>query len=211
MAAKANYWVIVSNSANPNFIFLLIVRRAGLDCFYHPDCLQQKQLQGVTNAAATFGVVANPKKTPRLRNEMTRFWCSPPSFGWRAGIGRRLLNAPLIKNRQRTVGEDGAELPGRRAGAAAGARRLELSVPRARGGADGGGRLPALGCGAFWGTKVSGGRTAQLGWNPPSRLKPAWEALKASSPLGAGRAHPALSSSPALLRQQRLSTRAAAG
>lgn len=61
MVAKANYWVIVSNGANPNFIFLLIVPRARLDCFYHPDCLQRKQLRGVTNAAMTFGVVVNPK------------------------------------------------------------------------------------------------------------------------------------------------------
>lgn len=59
MVAKANYWVIVSNGANPNFIFLLIVRRARLDCFYHSEYLQRKQLRGVTNASVTFGVVAN--------------------------------------------------------------------------------------------------------------------------------------------------------
>lgn len=161
MAAKANYWVIVSNGANPNFIFLLIVRRAGLDCFYHPDCLQQKQLQGVTNAAATFGVVANPKKkTLRLRDEMTLFWCSPPSFGWRDGIGRHPLNAPQVKNKQRTVGEDGAELPGWRAGAATGARHLELSVPGLSGALTEGG-----GC-RLWAAGRSGAPQFQGGAQP---------------------------------------------
>lgn len=61
MVAEANYWVIVSNGANPNFIFLLIVRRARLDCFYHPDCSQHQRPRGVTNATVTFGVVANLK------------------------------------------------------------------------------------------------------------------------------------------------------